>query len=183
VPSRPSTGIPITSVFCERSYCDTIQISIPGMFAFTPEVVDACVYAIEIRTSNARAQQMQVRPEVGVGSPAKHSDIKLECFGLVEVYSFELSVSEVQQDVPFARDRCRAHEHSYCPAGVDPLVPKPAQRLVPALVPVGRQRLQADSLNLKRPGNLALNRDAFGCRRGSRFTKVSIAASAREVEA
>src|SRR5215831_19495665 len=100
---------------------------------------------------------MLARLEVAVGSPSEHSNVELECLALVEEYPFELPVSGVQQDVPFARDRCRRHEHSYCPAGVDPLVPKPAQRLVPALVPVGRQRLKADSFNLKRLRNLTFN--------------------------
>ena len=92
-----------------------------------------------------------------MGSASEHSNVKLECLGLVEVYPFELNVSGVQQNVPFARDRCRRHEHSYCASGVNPLVPKTAQRLVPALVPVRRQRLQVNSLNLKRFRNLAFN--------------------------
>ena len=78
-------------------------------------------------------KQIRLAPISGL---AEHPRVKPKPHGFPEFDATEMTLSGVQQDIPFAADCRRGHEQGDGPSSSNPFVPKPAQSFVSRFVPI-----------------------------------------------
>jgi hypothetical protein len=94
---------------------------------------------------------------------AEHPRVEPKPLRFPEFDSTEMNVSGVQQDIPFAADRCRWHEQGDRLSSSNPFVAKPTLSFVSRFAPICRQTSSVESPDFELVRDLAFDRNqVFG---------------------